>query len=315
MGYLYSVKVMAHEHEVQLADIVDSKDSQRVLDEVHKIFSLHYADGLFGRIEADFKLVRSVYAGDFPGYRACLAGYHDINHVMDIFLATARLVDGYNLRGLLLPEEMAGQLLLATLLHDIGYIQEDWDTEGTGAKYSRDHEERGITFMTRNAAALEIDDNEFESIAGFIHSTDLKLKFETLPFSVEQERHAGALLGTADLLGQMADRAYLEKLLFLYYEFREAGIPGYDTEFDILRKTRDFYEVTRHLLEESYLNMAELAHPHFLKRYAIDSNLYMVAIDRQMAYLDSIIADETTNFRTKLHRGDQEKLQQGVAIA
>jgi hypothetical protein len=26
----------------------------------------------------------------------------------------------------------------------------------------------------------------------------------------------GAILGTADLLGQMSDRAYLEKLLFLY---------------------------------------------------------------------------------------------------
>ena len=31
----------------------------------------------------------------------------------------------------------------------------------------------------------------------------------------------------ADLVGQMSDRAYLEKLLFLYYEFKEAGFPGY----------------------------------------------------------------------------------------
>ena len=30
--------------------------------------------------------------------------------------------------------------------------------------------------------------------------------------------------------------AYLEKLLFLYYEFVEAGIGGYNTAFDILRK-------------------------------------------------------------------------------
>ncbi len=52
------------------------------------------------------------------------------------------------------------------------------------------------------------------------------------------------MLGSADLLGQMSDRAYLEKLLFLYKEFREAGIPGFNTEFDIIRKTVDFYEIT-----------------------------------------------------------------------
>ncbi len=303
---------MSYEREAQLADVVDTKDTGRVLEEVHKIFSLHYPEELFHRIETDFELVRSVYAGEYPGYRACLVEYHDITHIMDTLLAAARLFDGYNLKGLLLPEDLAALLLLATLLHDIGYIQEEWDTEGTGAKYSRNHEERSIEFMTKNAAALRIEQQEFAPIANLIRSTDLKLSFETIPFSVEHERHAGAFLGTADLLGQMADRAYLEKLLFLYYEFREAGIAGYNTEFDILRKTRDFYEAIRHRLEDSYFNMAELAQLHFRERHSIDANLYTVAIDRQMAYLDTIINDETTNFRTKLHRGNQEKLNRSA---
>ena len=38
------------------------------------------------------------------------------------------------------------------------------------------------------------------------------------------------MLGTADLIGQMADRYYLEKLLLLYEEFSEAG---QDTGFRI----------------------------------------------------------------------------------
>ncbi len=35
----------------------------------------------------------------------------------------------------------------------------------------------------------------------------------------------------------------------------------------------------------------------------------MVAIERQMGYLDEIIADNTSNFRVKLRRGDRAKRQ------
>lgn len=116
------------------------------------------------------------------------------------------------------------------------------------------------------------------------------------------------MLGSADILGQMSDRAYLEKLLFLYHEFREAGIPGYETEFDILRKTREFYAAVKGRLRDTYLHMFELATHHFRERCEVNKNLYIVAVDRQMAYLDKIVDDETTNFRHKLKRGDQAKL-------
>lgn len=40
----------------------------------------------------------------------------------------------------------------------------------------------------------------------------------------------------------MADRAYLAKLIYLYHEFREGGVAGYESELDLLKKTPTFTE-------------------------------------------------------------------------
>ena len=301
---------MPEGRDVQLADVLDTRDPEKVIEEVLRIFYYHYSEDSALRIRLAFSQVRSLFAGEFPGYRECLAEYHDFNHTMSVVLASARLMDGYNIERAFLPEEMAVQLLLAALLHDTGYIQEDWDTEGTGAKYSRQHEQRSIEFFTRHAEVFEVEQPEIEPIVRLIESTDLKTDFARIHFPSEEEQDAGAILGSADILGQMSDRAYLEKLLFLYHEFREAGIPGYETEFDILKKTRDFYEAVKGRLRDTYLHVFELAHHHFRERYEVNRNLYIVAVDRQMAYLDKIIGDQSTNFRHKLKRGDQARLHE-----
>jgi hypothetical protein len=301
---------MSEEKDVQLSQLVDTRDPEKVIEEVLRIFYYHYSEDSALRVRLAFSQVRSLFAGEFPGYRECLAEYHDFNHTMSVLLASARLLDGYNIERVFLPEEMAIQLLLATLLHDTGYIQEDWDTEGTGAKYSRQHEQRSIEFLERHAGVFEIEEPEIEPIVRLIQSTDLKTDFARIAFPSEEEQDAGAVLGSADILGQMSDRAYLEKLLFLYHEFREAGIPGYETEFDILKKTRDFYEAVKGRLRDTYLHVFELANHHFRERYQINRNLYIVAVDRQMAYLDRIIGDQSSNFRHKLKRGDQARLHE-----
>ena len=301
---------MSEEKDVQLSQLVDTRDPEKVIEEVLRIFYYHYSEDSALRVRLAFSQVRSLFAGEFPGYRECLAEYHDFNHTMSVLLASARLLDGYNIERVFLPEEMAIQLLLAALLHDTGYIQEDWDTEGTGAKYSRQHEQRSIEFLERHAGVFEIEEPEIEPIVRLIQATDLKTDFARIAFPSEEEQDAGAILGSADILGQMSDRAYLEKLLFLYHEFREAGIPGYETEFDILKKTRDFYEAVKGRLRDTYLHVFELANHHFRERYQVNRNLYIVAVDRQMAYLDRIIGDQSTNFRHKLKRGDQARLHE-----
>ncbi len=296
--------------DVQLAQLTDTREATQLFAEVARVFSLSYGQGCAGALEQACSETRRLFDGRFPGYRACNSEYHDLRHTLGVVLAASRLADGYNLKRSPLPQELALDLLRAAFLHDSGYIQESWDTEGTGAKYSRQHEKRSIAFLQSHCRAFGIPVEALERLARFIRSTDLKESFVEIPFAGEAERDAGAILGTADLIGQMSDRDYLEKLLFLYYEFREAGVPGFETEFDVLRKTGDFYTQTRRRLKDSYLSMYALARAHFRERHGVDSNLYLIAMSRQMGYLRRIIRDESTNFRAKLKRGDRERREQ-----
>jgi len=296
--------------DVQLAQLVDARDAALLFAEAARIIALNYGPSTAEALRKTFHETRRLFEGRFPGYRACNSEYHDLRHTLSVVLAAARLLDGYNLKRQPLPPELAVDLLRAALLHDAGYIQESWDTEGTGAKYSRQHEQRSIAFLNRHHRVLGIEPESLERLSRFIRSTDLKEEFSAIPFAGHSERDAGAILGTSDLIGQMSDRDYLERLLFLYYEFREAGIPGFQTEYDVLRKTGDFYLLTRRRLKESYLNMYALARAHFRERHGVDANLYMIAISRQLGYLRKIIRDESTNFRAKLKRGDPARREQ-----
>ena len=288
---------------VQLAQLVDTSRPERVLDEVKKIFLTYYPSGEFSRIKKNFGIIVKVFRGLHRGYRPCNTEYHNLGHTMDALLATARLVDGRNMEGPLLDCGLAVNLFNAALLHDTGYIQEEWDTDGTGAKYTSNHVERSILFLGKNGAELGIGSGDAATVERLIRCTGLSVDLDTISFDSDDERFAGCLLGTADLMGQMSDRAYLEKLIFLYNEFREAGIPGFNTEFDILRKTVDFYEITLARLKGPYMAVYGMAQLHFRERFSLDANLYMDAISRHIAYLHKIIEDDSTNFRHKLKRG------------
>ncbi len=293
---------------LQLSGIVDTYNHVQTINEVKKIFSFYYPQSGFGKIQKVYTRVKKLFEGKFSGYRECNTQYHDFRHTLDALLASARILDGYNLRHTPIPENTARNLLIAALLHDTGYIQESWDTEGTGAKYTKNHVLRSVEFTRKNYDELGLDIEYVPEITQFIQCTGLNTNFNEIPFMSRAHKICGACLGTADLLGQMADREYLEKLLFLYYEFREAGVPGYDTEFDIIKKTEDFYVLTRNRLKDSYMNVQRYTKNHFSTRYHIDSNLYMISINRHIRYLRKIIRDETTNFRHKLKRGDQHML-------
>jgi hypothetical protein len=296
--------------DVQLAQLVDTHDTAQLIAEVTRIVTLNYGESSADSLKKTFAETRRLFEGHFPGYRACNSDYHDLRHTLSVVLAAARLADGYNLKRTPLHQELLLELLQAALLHDTGYIQESWDTTGTGAKYARQHEERSIAFLQSHHRAFGIRSEDLDGMVRFIRATDLKEPFAGIPFAGEAERDAGAILGTADLIGQMSDRDYLERLLFLYYEFREAGIPGFDTEYDVLRKTGDFYLMTRRRLKESYLSMYALGRSHFRERHGVDANLYLIAISRQLNYLRKIIRDESTNFRAKLKRGDPVRREQ-----
>jgi hypothetical protein len=287
--------------ENQLSHILDHNKPNEVFNEVKKIFSYYYSNESFLAIENVYKMMHSLYNGSFPGYRQCNTEYHDFNHVNHVFIATARIIDGLNISSENpFNEKKAVNLLVASLLHDSGYIQEDNDVEGTGAKYTITHEYRSIEFTKKNHKMLNLSIDDIPAIASYIECTCINS--DSINNLIGENFLCGAILATADIIGQMSDRAYLEKLLFLYYEFIEAGIDVYNNAFDILRKTHIFYESIIDRLNKEFFAFYDLTKHHFMVRYNIDENLYMTAIENQINYLKKIIDDDNSNFRNKLNR-------------
>ncbi len=294
---------MKDKDNIILADLIDLANAKAVASAVKKIFSFHYPKKVYKEIEKCYKLTKSLFDGRYAGYNACNTRYHNFTHTLDTFLAAARLLDGYNLREDTLPERLAVNLLKASLLHDTGYIQEKWDNEGTGAKHTQNHIGRSIAFIIKNRNDFAVGREDMDAISKMIRCTEVKDNFKSIPFSSDEERTAGMILGAADILGQMSDREYLERLLFLYNEMKEAGVPGYTTEFDIIRSTLKLYKSIKRRLNNGLNRVHSYAESHFYKRFSINNNLYLEAIEKNIAYIEKIIADSSTNFRQKLKRG------------
>lgn len=288
--------------KVQLSRLLQDHSPDGVITEVRKIFCYHYPDHSFNPIEQSYMQTKALYGGDFPGYRSCNTHYHNFAHSVDTLLASARLLDGYNLIHEPLPKSLAVKLMNSALLHDTGYIQEVWDIEGTGAKYTTSHVARSAQFLQKNRKVFKISPNDAKSMGNLIWCTDLNVEIGSIDFADDDEKWSGFILGTADLLCQMADRAYMEKLVYLYDEFKEGGVPGFDVEYDIIRKTVDFYGFMKIRFAETLSDARKYAQPHFQERFAIDDNLYVEAIERHMAYLRGIIEDGNPDFRGKLKR-------------
>lgn len=293
---------------VQLANLPGADTLPGVIALVEPIWFSWYDKAEFSVIEHAAQVACSLFEGSFPGFHACDTEYHDAKHTIAVTLAIARLLDGRNAeRGAYAPE-LASDLVVAALFHDAGYIRKEGEEGCTGARFTREHVFRSTRFVIDHGTALGLSESRAQSVGRLIFATGLKGEFGEQAYERAEEREAGALLGTGDLLGQMSDRAYLEKLLFLYYEFKEAGFPGYETEYDILKKTFDFYETTVGRLTHTLDGVYKYAESYFLRRHGIPGNLYMEAIARQMSYLDGIVRDDSVNFRKKLKRMDFERL-------
>ena len=111
-----------------------------------------------------------------------------------------------------------------------------------------------------------------------------------IDFSSIHSEMLGRIVGSADLLAQIADRTYLEKRHLLFAEFREARLPGFDTELDLLKQTEDFYtKIASKRLEEDFGGIHRQMKAHFVSRWNIDNDLYSQAIRANISYIRSLV--------------------------
>lgn len=281
------------------------------------------AAGILDRINPgyDTSLVKTVFddimrlfCGEYPGYSSIKTLYHDRHHTLDVFLCAVRLMHGVHISGTRLTDEEMTLIIIAALMHDIGYSQLDGEDGGTGAQYTQTHVKRGIAFMKSYLVERHLPLNFATSLEPMLSSTDPALKFSQIVFPDERTRLLGQIVVTADLTGQMADRTYLEKLLFLYLEFKEAHFGNYQNMYDLLRQTNSFYAITREKLDGAFGGMYANLSFHFKDVMGVENNYYLESIEKNIAYLEKVIALNEAEYLSMLKRGGiAEKSQALIA--
>jgi len=296
--------------DIKVQDLVNMNDYQAVYKEVVHILGMISKGIDISLFDKAFIDVQALFKGEYPGYQGCNTEYHDFGHTLDATMAMIRLVHGAVLSGLQFSDHSILLAMISTLFHDAGYIQDETDTEGTGAKYTACHVERSVDFIKVYYKKIDLTDLDFQKSATMIRCTGLDVNLSKLVFSSFEVEILGKLLGTADLLGQMADRNYIEKLLFLYHEFKEGNIPGFESEYDLLIKTLIFYDVTQERFAKVLNHYDKLVINHFQERYNITEDLYDKAIQAHVGYIKNIIKEYSGNYRQYLKRGNLvEKLE------
>ncbi len=275
--------------------------------EINHIAGLIAPDFDSPTFEQIFDDIVKLFSGDFPGYQASNTAYHDLDHSLMVTLAMSRLLHGLSLGGERFSGREVLQGLCAALFHDTGLIQTEDDTEGTGAKYTLGHEQRSILLMGAYLSGRGFSAEEINDCSQMIKCTILTLPPGEIPFRSERCSLLGKALGTVDLLAQMADRKYLEKLPLLFKEFGEGGIPGYKSELEMLRKTEQFHRsVVQTRLINELDNIAPVMKRHFYQRWGLGRDLYAEAIARNinhLNYIDELCRGDEDCFEQKLRRG------------
>lgn len=284
-----------------LYELIDMNRPQAVLEEIRTIFSMMRPADDFAVVGSAFRDILHLFTGNYPGYRKNDTGYHDLYHTTDVLLASARLIHGVAVTGVDFSAGDVNQLLLCAMMHDTGYIQRDIEPVGTGARYTAVHIERSIDFVREYLQSRGMVDIDPETTAQILRCTGLNVRIKDIPFKSERGRFLGFIMGTADLLGQMADRYYLEKLPILYREFKEGNIPGFSSDIDLIAKTPDFYVMANTRFEKELGGVNRFMGNHFKARWNISGDLYAAAIEKNIEFLNEIV-ETGQDYRKKFKR-------------
>jgi hypothetical protein len=200
--------------------------------------------------------------------------YHNVEHTMLVTMVGYDIMKGKALLTPTYPSDYA-HLLVACLLHDIGYVRGVLkgdgvdgyvvDAKGNKVKLPRGssdaallpyHVDRSKMFAIDRIAEVELLDAERIARA---------IEFTRFPVSHEPDggrgNEEGMLVRAADLIGQLGDPHYLRKANALYYEFEEVGMNkqlGYTSPADLTDLYPQFYwnSVSSHIQAAiRYLNV------------------------------------------------------------
>ncbi len=291
-------------NDYDVTDTVQVSNPAAVRNAVHVLFDTAFPAASFDALWLAFYDFERLFSGRYPGYLGCDTTYHDLQHTLDMTLALARLVAGYeksvepNDR---LGAERAQMVIVTALFHDSGYIRHaERDREfQNGAVFTLQHVSRSADFLRSYLPEIGMA-NDVAVSSVIVHFTGYEIDLDSIELDDPRDAICGHLLGTADLIAQLADRCYLEKCRDrLYKEFVLGGIaieqarPGeyivrYESGIDLLKQTPSFYEqVSRHRLQKNFNRAYRYIEPLF-----DGQNPYIDSIRNNLAHLMAVLKTE-----------------------
>lgn len=186
--------------------------------------------------------------------------YHNVEHTVLVSLAGQEILRGKHIREGGVSCEDWLHFIIALLCHDIGYIkgvcQQDkedkslyatgledimllLDCGSTDASLTPFHVDRGKLFISERFGKHNLIDAQV--IQRYIELT-------RFPIPLDEEHsdtiNYPGLVRAADLIGQLSDPRYLQKIPALFYEFEETGVNkslGYSNPDDLRKNYPNFY--------------------------------------------------------------------------
>jgi len=290
------------------------KDPVEMDQEVHVIVTSMFPDFDFSEYEQALFDAERLFSGSMEGFERCDTQYHDWAHTMGALLATARLLHGVHIDRQELSPRTVNRTLIAALFHDAGYIRRTGESNGSGAQFTKSHVQRGIDLLEEYTDKQQWSVSGFLDMESMIQCTDPARSPDTIVFTNIETMLAAHVLATADIISQMADDIYLEKLPFLFLEFTEGGITDFTSEYDLFMKTMGFYAFMRSKMEGRLSNTIASMSTHFKERHSVDRDFYSEAAQRNMQYLVTIIEKYGEEYSKGLRRQlDREEFPVKVA--
>jgi hypothetical protein len=295
----------ARRSDFDVTNSVQVSSPEAVLRAIEALYAPTWPVASFEPVRRSFEHFERLFAGEIAGFHGVDTVYHDRQHTLDITLALARLLVGYERQAG--PEQRLGgdraaAGLITGLFHDVGYLRRvNEQNSRNGAEFTRVHVSRGARFLEEYLPGVGLA--SWAPIAReIIHFTGYEVPFARIEAAVDDPRDiaVGHLLGTADMIAQMADRCYLEKCRDrLYAEFVLGGVAlpiasnggrqvKYASGLDLLRQTPEFISEVREKRLDGEFRCAY----RYLEILYGGRNPYLEAIERNIDYLRQVLRSE-----------------------
>jgi len=279
---------------------INTTDFKDVSKEIGRIYQDVYQRNAPQTLARAFADLGALYRGEYPGYHECDTDYHDIQHVLDVTLSMARLLNGC-VRATstdTVPERLFRFGIVTALYHDCGYIRHRKDTKHEkGAEYTSVHVARGARFLEEYLPKIGMADLA-QAAARTVHFTGYEIPVDKIKVPGPEFRLIGNLLGSADILAQMADRCYLEKCYDrLYPEFVLGGIARkrhrdgreeiiFASAADLIFQTPRFYQGATKRLQQDLGGCYS-----YIERHFNGQNLYFDELEKNINHAKLIAGD------------------------